>query len=263
MKKILLLSLLSLALSANAQFYTSLGNSGGGGKIWLNFGGVSTFGKPIVGYGYGYEERNVKAETTEFKTEPAFMLVLEAHGKSSSAIDYGCSFTFQYSQYEWMGYFPGTTIDNANYNYRFGRKTKSLFIGMGIETEYSPVDRLVLSGGLGIGADLQFSRQHRAEAYRVTNGQLYNDPNVNNWHDVKDDMPFDIDFSVYGRVGVQYYITETLFAGVTAMYKKALASTSSKMDETTSHDLSVGYNYYIFDGHLSRLSYLLTLGFDM
>ena len=75
-------------------------------------------------------------------------------------------------------------------------------------------------------------------------------------------MPFDIDFSVYGRLGAQYYITETLFAGVTVMYKKSLASTS-KFDEFSHIDESVGYNYYITDGHFSRLSYFLTLGFDL
>lgn len=263
MKKIVFLSLLLLVITAQAQFYTSLSSpGGGGGKIWINFGGVSTFGTPIVGYHYGYEEKNVEAESAEFETKPSYMLVLEMHGKSSSAIDHGISFTFQYSKYEWMGYFPGTTIGNANYNYRFGRKTTSMFVGMGYELEYSPQDRIVLTGGLGIGADLQFSRQHRGEAYRVTNGQLYNDPNINEWHDVNTDMPFDIDFSVYGRLGAQYYITETLFAGVTVMYKKSLASTS-KFDEFSHIDESVGYNYYITDGHFSRLSYFLTLGFDL
>lgn len=134
---------------------------------------------------------------------------------------------------------------------------------MGYNMSYYFTERFALHGGLGIGADLQFDRYHRGEAIRKSNGQLYNDPDVNEWHEMDFDMPLDIDFSGYFIIRAEYNITESFFVGLTGHFKHAFAGTSFPKSTDLYTGPSVGYNVYILDGKFNRLSAFLTLGFIM
>lgn len=269
-KSILLLVVLLSATAANAQFYSTMSSGSGGNKIWFNFGGISTFGTPeaLIGVGQmaSYSPR-IKPESVDFNIAPTAMMVVQVGRESDAGIAHGFGFTFQYSTYEWMANFTPQSLNvTNNYLYRVGKKNQALFIGMGYEFEYRPIDRLVLGIGAGIGAELQFARQHRAEAVHLVTGQVYPDNAVNEWHDIYDenDTEFgvDIDFSLYGRLSARYYLTQTVFAGAGMQFKQALATTGNPSDLTTYSGHPAGYNICILDGRFSRLSYFLTLGFD-
>jgi len=261
--------LLLVSVSSRAQFYTSITSPNASGtKVWLGYGGVSTTGTPsaVIGHGIGvpYSDK-IKAESVDFDIQPSAMLSLQMHRENSKGVAHGFGFTFQYSTYQWMADFSSESMGNPNYRYRAGKKSKALFFGMGYEFEYRPVDRLVLGAGAGIGGEVQFARQHRAEAVHLATGTLY--PSADSeWHDMVDDnydVNMDINFSLYGRLTAQYYITQTVFVGVALQLKQTLAGTANPHDLTTYQSSPAGFNICVLEGNFSRLSYLLTLGFDL
>ena len=269
MRGLFFAALLLATVGTRAQFYSALTSSNTpGARIWLGYGGVLTAGTPTAvignGLGFPYGEK-IEAEKVDFDMQPSAMLVVQTQSENSGGIAHGFSFTFQYSRYEWMADFSSESMGNPSYRYRAGKKSKALFIGMGYEFEYRPMDRLVLGAGAGIGGEVQFGRQHRAEAIHLATGTLYPSDD-SEWHDMvvdDDEFNMDINFSLYGRLKAQYYITQTVFVGVALQLKQALAGTANPRDLTTYRGNPAGFNICILDGNFSRLTYLLTLGFDL
>lgn len=265
-KTLLLMAAMTMAGKADAQFYSGIMGSSGRGRIMINAGAVNTFGTPsiIIGNGLGvsYSDK-IKPQSVDFDIQPAFMLALESEGNLNDDMHQGIGFNFLYSKNQWMADFSGDDLGDANYNYRFGKKTHSLLIEMGYNLSYYFTDRFEVRGGIGIGADLQFGCYHRGEAIRKSNGQLYNDPSINEWHKMDIETGLDIDFSGFLSVGADYYITESIFLGVTAHFKHAFAGTSFPKDTDLYSGPSVGYNVFILDGKFNRLSAFLTLGFNI
>lgn len=255
--------MLGLALGAMAQGFRYVPvNYFTPKRVMVNLGGVNNLGQPKAFISSLFDVSGpIDPTSVTGHFRPVVNLFFTSTDGREEAFQFGNEIGFQYSQMYWETDYEGSLFGDKNYDYHIGKKSHDFMFQMGVNFSVVPADRFEINMGVGLSAELHFGNKGMIEAIRKSNGQPYDDPdNQNEWHKFGSDVPFNADFSVYGRLGVNYQLNDFIFAGLSAQYKYPFVSTA--MDELDAYGVDpVGYNIVVLDGRQPRLYAMLTLGF--
>ncbi len=268
-KTLLLFSILCMVALSHAQYYSNLGTMNMG-RIGL-YGGISygggllDFTHTLIttdGYGYQwYNETTPQPTTLSYSPSSAFMLTFAYYTEVTDRLKLGGTGGFGYSGNSWQADF---NQPSAN---RVLIETKGSLYEMqvGFSGEVSIVEKVALDFSVGPYFQLLSGIRTRAEQYSTT-GTLVTDAEANEWHKAESasqmDM-FNLDIGVYGRVGVNYYITETLWVGVAGQLHGPFFNPASTDSFSHDSDKQLDYGYKYSEIKRKNWNILLHFGIDL
>lgn len=260
MKRIIFIALLIVASFVKAQTFTRVPvNYVKVDYITINGGTGFTFSNPDF---YYYD----KVDPTSSQKAPGLSFLLNiysAHHDINDFISSGIELNIQYFKNQWDVMTPGSAVSDTKYNYHFMGKYSEVGFSFGESFTFKPSDNfeIVASAGLGLGG--LFYGDNRAEAIRTTTGQIYPDPDLNEWHEPNADENFSIEFSLYGKLGGYYRLTDFFSIGVLGMYNFPLVSSAFIESGKYANAQKLGYAITGYVGKLQFGTLMLSLRFDI
>ena len=266
MKKIfLLLSMTIIMVSLKAQTMVVPVKYIKVDYITLNGGTCLTFNTPA----FKLNKQIEPTEPTSSEKTPGMFFQLNIYSSHSDINDFissGIEMNFYYLKNQWDVTFSNDAVFDPNYNRHFMGKFNEFGYSAGELFTFRFSDNFEMTASAGFFAGFLFCGEVRSEAVHVRNGQVYPDPELNEWHTAKAKTNFSIEVGLYGKLGGYYRLSDGFSVGLIGMYSLPLfGSAVLDMDKsapnTDAHDL--GYGMKVNVGKLQFGSLMLSLRFDI
>ncbi|MCR5193364.1 MAG: hypothetical protein K6D59_08675 [Bacteroidales bacterium] len=273
-KTLILLSVLCTVVFAQAQYYNSMGTMNKGrigfyGGVSFGGGGLNFTHSIVTTDGYGYQwynEETVQPTTLSYRPSFSFMLTYAYYTEMTERLKLGGTAGFGYSGTGWQADFNGSNTPSTPSNSVHLETKGSLYeMQVGISGEVSIVDNVALDFSVGPYFQILSGIKTRGELYNTT-GTLITDADANEWHKAENasDMGmFNLDVGVYGRVGVNYYFTETLWAGIAGQLHGPFFNPSTFGGFEHDSDKRLDYGYRYSETKRRNWSIMLHFGIDL